>query len=289
MTTSHLQIRPSDCDVFGHVNNAAYVSFVQYALAAALTDLGLSQDWTREGGCFWRLKSLSIEYRRPAFFSDLLTNAIWLEQPDLANPVFGSEVKRIQDPAGPDSEQPICRARSAWQRICRHTGEPVPLADSVLLGLPRTGGTPPRPFELPPDPVGLASYHWHHTVMVSEVETSGYVRPQSLYEWLQQGVFEASAQAGWPTEKRLAAGFVTFQTRHDTEILAYPCSGDSVRVTSRAIQVLRLRGTWYHEVHRLPAEELLLRDHSTGVFLDLSGRPTTPSDDMMNAIQFGAR
>jgi acyl-CoA thioester hydrolase len=279
-----LQVRPSDCDAFGHVNNAVYASFIQHALADTLAHLGFSMDWHRDGHAFWELRSLTIEYRRPAVFGDALTAHIWLEQPHQTHPTFGCEIKAAT-PEG--SQQSVCRSRSVWNRVSRQSEERLLLPESFLARFPRDAGVLPRAFDLPADSPKYRTYYWDLNVMVSEVGPNGRVHPQAVYNWVQESVFRASEQAGWPTERRLAAGFLTFQTRHDTEFLAFPEAGDSLRIASRVIEVRRLRGTWLHHVHRLSDGELVVREYTTGVFLDLTGRPAAPPSEMMKDLQFG--
>ena len=97
-------------------------------------------------------------------------------------------------------------------------------------------------------------------------------RRRAIYQWIEEGVFDASGQGDWPFERCLAAGFVVFQMRHDTEFYTLPRLGDDLRFTNRLVDVRRLRGTWLNEIHRRSDGRLLARNYSTGVFLDLSGR-----------------
>ena len=173
--------------------------------------------------------------------------------------------------------------------MVRDTGEAVPLSDALLETLAKRPGSLPRPFSLPPDVPDARRYYWNHTVMRAEVGLGGYGQTQSVYRWFEESVFDACAQSGWTAERRLAMGSLVFQTRHDTELLALPRVGDSIRLTSRVVEVRRLRGTWLQEIHRLPGDELLIRDYSTGVFVDPSGRPAAPPKEIMYEIQFGVR
>jgi acyl-CoA thioesterase FadM len=285
--STRLQVRPNECDRFGHVNNAVYASYLQFALAQELTRLGYAQDWGRDGGYFWMPRSLTIEYRQAAKFGDELGARLWLDRPDARYPSFGFEIERRGD--GPGSGRPasIVRARSAWQRLLRGTGEPASLPQSVLAGLPAKAGRLPRGFQLPPDSPGPKRYAWDHTVMRAEVGPSDHAHPQALYQWLEEAIFDACDQSGWTLERRIATGYLVFQTRHDTEFVALPQVGDPVRVTSWLVDVRRLRGTWLQEVRKLPGRDPLVRDYSTGVFLDLEGRPAAPPKAMMEEIQFG--
>ena len=45
MLTINCPIRPADCDSFSHVNNAVYVSHLEHALAAVLSQMGYDGDW----------------------------------------------------------------------------------------------------------------------------------------------------------------------------------------------------------------------------------------------------
>lgn len=193
MSGIHLQVRPSDCDAFGHVNNAVYVSFIQHAMADTLAHLGFSMDWHRDGDSFWELKSVAIEYRRPAAFGDALTAYIWLEQPDQTHPAFGCEIKAA---TGEGSQQSVCRSRSVWNSVSRQSEKPFLLPESFLANFPGDAGVLPRPFDLPPDSPKFRNYYWDHNVMVSELGPNGRVHPQAVYNWLQDSVFRASEQAG---------------------------------------------------------------------------------------------
>jgi YbgC/YbaW family acyl-CoA thioester hydrolase len=282
-----IHVRPGDCDALGHVNNAAYINYLEQAFAEAVAALGYDTDWRREGEFTWQLRSLSIEYRAPAVFGDRLSAEIWLQEADLKAPAFGFEIQRTAGVGSAESSGAICAARSVWRRVSRQIGEPVSCPEAVLDGFSKSGGSLPRPFDLPEASPEIRAYDWNHDVAVYEPGVSGWVRAEAIYHWLQVSVDAACTQAGWPLERRLAEGFVVFQTRHDSQFFAFPKYGDRVRVTSRAIEVRRLRGTWLQELRRMPQGELLGRDYSTGVFLSPDGRPATPPQEMMRDIQYG--
>ena len=185
-----LQIRPSDCDRFGHVNNACYMSYIQHAFAEAMIRSGYSDDWKPDSEFFWRLKRLSIEYRQAAMFGDTLKAHIWLTKDKQNQTAFGCEI--IEDDSDSEkAEQSIIRNHTTWQRIYRETCEAVPLADGMFNRFPQNGGNEPRPFKLPTDNPALKRYTLAHKVMRSEVEAGGFARPQAMYNWLEEGAFDA--------------------------------------------------------------------------------------------------
>jgi len=164
---------------------------------------------------------------------------------------------------------------------------PLTLPADLLTSFPRSGGRSPRGFSLPADSPEFKNYHWDHEVLRSGIGPQGYVHPQAIYHWLEESLFVASSQAGWPMKRMHAAGFLTIQIRHNTAFESYLALGETVRVQSRLIEVKRLRGTWLQEMFRLKDGKLLVRDFSTGVFLNLEGRPATPLNKMITDLQFG--
>ncbi|MCP4168337.1 MAG: hypothetical protein GY759_20930 [Chloroflexi bacterium] len=66
----------------------------------------------------------------------------------------------------------------------------------------------------------------------------------------EEALFDASGQAGWPLPRWLKAGYITYQTGHDTQFHIFPRIGESIRIISRLVDVKRLRGAWLIEIQR---------------------------------------
>lgn len=66
-----IQIRFSDCDMMGHVNNAVYLSYIEMARIHYFTHLfGTDRDWKRNGIL---VRKNEIEYIKPVLFRDEAT------------------------------------------------------------------------------------------------------------------------------------------------------------------------------------------------------------------------
>lgn len=287
MSDLRIQVRASDCDQNGHVNNAIYLDFLEHTFAANMASSGWSTDWDRNSECFWQLKSLAIEFRHPAEFEDELLASLWLDKYDEITPTFGFEIHLSDTDSGDNLPPTVARARSGWQRLDRESGKPLPISPRMLDGFANGGGSLPRVVSLPEDSPEFKRYQWDHKVMRSELAPSGKVHPRVILNWVEEAVFNASEKAGWPTERMLEAGFLTFQTRHDTEFFSSPGVEDRIRVVSRLVDVRRLRGTWLHEIYDRSHDVLLVRDYTSGVFLNRSGRPATPPPGLMQDVQYG--
>lgn len=286
MSSLHLQVRPSDCDFYGHVNNAVYVSYFEQALAECLTSMGYALDWQPQGEHSWQARSLTLEYRQAAAYGDALEGNLWLAIPDPVHPAFAFEMLR-QTSSRANATLPLFRALGAWSRYRRGTNEPQQIPAELMMRLPREGGSLPREPRGAPAASQAKRYFLNHIVERNEVDPTGQVHLQALFRMLEESLSSACNQAGWPVERWLAAGFFTVQTHHDCQILSLPKAGEDVRIVSQLVEVRRLGGTWLIEVQRPADGRLLARDHSTGVHLNLEGRPASPPSQILENIQFG--
>lgn len=279
-----LHVKPSDCDQFGHVNNAVYVSYIQHALAERLIEAGYAEDFAYASPYFWDIRECSIEYRHAAIFGDALEIRLWSKEAETRHPSFYCEITRTNARANVTGEV-VARTKSAWERIERATGAAAALPEDLFAHFPCNGGEAPRAFALPEDDPAVRRYEWEHQIRRVELDPSGHIRPQAAYNWLEESVFDASAEAGWTPERRIAAGFLIFQMRHDTQFFAFPEFGERIRIISRLADTRRFRGTWIQDVVSLNRDALLIRDYSTGIFVDAAGRPATPPPEMMADMQ----
>ncbi len=287
MSNITLQIRPDDCDASGRINNGVYINYVQYAFAQTLIQLGFAQDWMDENDILWQLKTATIEYRQAAVFGDVLHASLWLDHADPNYPKFGCEIIK-SDFSGQHAVQAVARTQTEWQRISRKTGKIAPLHENALAYFPQTKGALPRPFELPANGGSAKEYTWEHKVMRSEVGTGNHARSQAIYAWLEEAMFEATAEAGWTPARRRKAGCNIFQVRHDTEFFLYPEAGDSLYINSRLMNVRKNRGIWLQEVLLCPQQTLCVLDYSTDIFVDPHGHPSPPPPEMIQDLQFPA-
>ena len=68
MISTNIQIRFADCDMGGHVHNAAYLHYFESArIGFFIGDLGENWDWKKNG---FIVKKNTIEYHIPVYITD---------------------------------------------------------------------------------------------------------------------------------------------------------------------------------------------------------------------------
>jgi acyl-CoA thioester hydrolase len=68
-----LTVRSYECDAYGHVNNANYLHYLEFARHEYLRDNGISLSELRESGYGLVVARIAIDFRRPSTTDDSLT------------------------------------------------------------------------------------------------------------------------------------------------------------------------------------------------------------------------
>ena len=254
--TAPVRVRHHECDSYGHVNNAVYPQYLaQLTLDAHQV---AAQDADQ-----WAMRRLAIEFHTPAVYGDTLTAATWLADAE------GGQITHDYRLTRPSDERLVVAARAVWVA-------PLPSRAPITAPPP----SPLKPFS-PPTDNGALPFVWRHQVARYEVGAAGHVPPWVYLNWLEEATFSASSRAGWSIERMLDHDLVILQYRHDAEFLADASLGQAVEIVSRLVEVKRVRGAWLHEVFSVSPRVLLMRDYSTGVFLDRTGQIRSAVAPMM--------
>jgi acyl-CoA thioester hydrolase len=66
-------VRTYECDSYGHVNNAVYLQYLEYARWHYLKDIGFNYEGARKAGYGTYVARIEIDYKSPALTDDVLT------------------------------------------------------------------------------------------------------------------------------------------------------------------------------------------------------------------------
>ncbi len=122
-----------DVDPAGHVNNTAYLSYVEDCGMQALAACGWPRPRLEAAGMTISTRSHRIEYRHPALLDDQLELATWFSELHDGTAVRHSVITRCADGAE------ISRARtiSTWRNL--ETGDPMAVPEALLADIGRSG------------------------------------------------------------------------------------------------------------------------------------------------------
>lgn len=128
--TFHLtiQVTEADLDPQRHVNNVAFLRFVQ---DAAVAHWLAAADPEIQVGIAWVVRRHEIEYLRPAHLGDELRIRTWVGEPSGATWERFTEISKSSD------GQLLVKARTVWVLLDATSGRPRRVDSRITSGLRR--------------------------------------------------------------------------------------------------------------------------------------------------------
>ncbi|MCL2558623.1 MAG: acyl-CoA thioesterase [Treponema sp.] len=112
-----LRVRSYECDIYGHVNNANYLHYLEYARYEFLRDIDFDFPALTKADYGIYIARIEIDYKAPALTDDLLTLWTWPVKKGSASGVLAQEIRR--------GEALIVAARVTWALVNSRTGMPA--------------------------------------------------------------------------------------------------------------------------------------------------------------------
>ena len=123
-----LKVRFSECDMYGHVNNATYLSFLEHARVQLLEDIALPLNTLTRQGIFLYIVKVAIEYKKAAALGDELDIVTFYAKKARTGGTFRQIVYRENDV--------VADALVKWVCVDRE-GKPIrvpPQFDQIEIG-----------------------------------------------------------------------------------------------------------------------------------------------------------
>jgi len=117
-----IAIEPADIDQLGHVNNVAYLRWVQEAAVAHWTAAAPADDQEK---LRWVVVRHEIDYRQAAFLGDGIIARTWVGSASRIRFERHTELLRAVD------RGVLARARTVWCPIDTQTGKPASVSPAV--------------------------------------------------------------------------------------------------------------------------------------------------------------
>lgn len=96
-TTTSLTVRSYECDHYGHVNNANYLHYLEYARCEFLKEAGFPYYEAVAEGYGLYVARVEIDYKKPAFPDDLLHIDSWPIKKGAVSGIIGQTIRRGSD------------------------------------------------------------------------------------------------------------------------------------------------------------------------------------------------
>jgi acyl-CoA thioester hydrolase len=121
-----LTAQASDIDELGHVNNLAYLAWMQAAALAHSAAQGWPGERYRQLGANWVVRSHHIEYLRPAMLGDEIVVRTWVADFRKVTSLRRYEIVRRSD------DRLLAKAATDWAFVTRAAGRPTRVPPEVM-------------------------------------------------------------------------------------------------------------------------------------------------------------
>ena len=92
-----LRVRTYECDSYGHVNNANYLNYLEFARYEFLRDVGFDYKAMIQAGYGVYVARVEIDYKKPAVADDDLLIKSWPVKKGAVSGVIAQEIRRGED------------------------------------------------------------------------------------------------------------------------------------------------------------------------------------------------
>ena len=124
--TLALRVADADIDRQGHVNNVAFVRYVQDAAVAHWRSAASAEVQT---AFTWVVRRHEVEYLRPAFAGEELLLRTWVGEPS------GATWERFTEILRTGEDKPLVTARTVWVLLDAATGRPRRIDGTLTAAL----------------------------------------------------------------------------------------------------------------------------------------------------------
>jgi acyl-CoA thioester hydrolase len=97
ITKCSLTVRTYECDSYGHVNNANYLNYLEFARYEFLKDINFDYPSMIKAGYGIYIARIEIDYKKPAFTDDTLEIRSWSIKKGAVSGIIAQEIWRGDD------------------------------------------------------------------------------------------------------------------------------------------------------------------------------------------------
>ncbi|OGB65694.1 MAG: hypothetical protein A2Y94_04880 [Caldithrix sp. RBG_13_44_9] len=122
--TTSFKVRSYECDSYGHVNNAVYLNYLEFARMSALLEKGFTLDLMKKSGYLVVIRKIEIEYKSPLFQGDEVTIKTFTSESRNTSGTFTQQVYQGNE------ERLAAEAKVTWV-FTNLKGQPIPIPEKI--------------------------------------------------------------------------------------------------------------------------------------------------------------
>jgi acyl-CoA thioester hydrolase len=269
--TRTFRVRHYECDLYGHVNNAVYLRYMQEAAFDAAEAAGYGVDQTAAMGRLWLARATDIEYLKPLRYGDSAEVKTWIAD------FRRVRSRRAYEMRTPGSEELVARGYTDWVFLDRATLQPVTIPAALIAAFfPEGAPSPSPPRErfptAPPPPPGL--FTLRRRVTWQDIDSAQHVNNAVYIAYVEDCGIQILHAYGWRVERMWDEGFAILMRRHQIEYLQSAVLDDELEIATWVSGVKRATATRHYTLKRVSDQAPIANVHTLCVWVNRStGQP----------------
>lgn len=269
--TRAFEIRQYECDLYGHLNNANYIRYMQEAALSASAEVGWDIKRYQSIGHQWLIRETEIEFLQQLTYGETVVVTTWVDD------FRRVRSRRIYEFRRSGTDELVARALTDWVYINIKTDQPSHIPE-VIIRAYRPEGIPDiatrrDKFPQPPQPpVGV--FRLCKRVEFRDVDIAGHLNNAAYFTFIEDASTQVGRHFGWPMRRIMDAGFAIIGREIRIEYLRPAFLDDELEIATYVSHVRRATAYRHYLITRLSDGQKLARARILWVWIDLqSGRP----------------
>jgi acyl-CoA thioester hydrolase len=267
-------VRSYEVDLYGHVNNAQYLRYMQEAAISASSAVGYDEARYVELGSVWLIRELEIEYLQPLKMGDSIEMLTWVGD------FRRVRSRRYYELRKGSTGDLVAKANVDWVYLDRVSQRPLHLSDEMIVAFApdpadrQEVGERRERFPAPPPPPPKP-YIMQRRVEWRDVDNAGHVNNANYLNFMEECAMQAAESVGVPLDATLNAEHLAIiARRHHIEYRQQATYGEQLTVTTYLSNLRRSMVTRHFLVHHASDGALLTQANSLYVCVNTkSGMP----------------
>jgi len=250
------RVRNCECDAYGRVHRANYLSYMQEAAFDASAAAGYDPARYDAMGLHWLIRETDVEYLHPLRYGDSVQVKTWVVDFRRVRSRRAYELRLAE------SGELAARANTDWVLLDHATGRPASIPREMMgaffpEGVPEHA--PPR-SSFPPAPEPPSGvFRLRRRVEWRDIDPAQHVNNAVFLAYLEDCAMRAAAAQAWPQSRMRAEGFAIVARRYQIEYRQPGVLGDELELATWVSDVKRATALRHHTVTRLSDHVLLAR------------------------------
>jgi acyl-CoA thioester hydrolase len=283
MVSTHLEsfrVRSYECDLYGHVNNAIYLHYLQEASLSFSSAAGYPPDRYAALGLEWWPSRIDFEYLIPLRYGDIVDVTI---RPDaISGPALSQSFKFHNRQTGD-----LVAKGSMLNTLQNTQGSPLKNMPPEIQAALAPGGLEPGKPGLPASPKAPSPppgiFRMRKRVAWQDIHAKEELDPATLLVYAGECGRQVVQAHGWPMERMLQEGFAILLRSNQIEYYQPACLDDELELSTWVSNVRRVSALRHYTIQRVKDGALLAQIHALGVWVNLStGLPRRAPDRFLS-------